>query len=84
MFVEIKAGKNTKWLEREYKIYKLLGAVDNKDVEMYGIQSVYMYSEFSEKYAAIAFTLCKERLIDRKKISPENILRILYQAVSCF
>lgn len=84
--VEIKAGKNTGWLTRERQIYDMMGAIKNPEVEIYGIQAVYTLVEISEKYDAMAFTLCPERLIDRieqfGQISPVNILRVLYQAVS--
>lgn len=61
----------------------MMGAVNNKSVEMYGIQSAYDFVKFPEKYAALVLTFCPERLVDKtKNISSVNILRVLYQAVS--
>lgn len=80
--VELRIHEDDDWITREYGFYKIMNAKYEPNIETYGIQKVYFNSVSEHKI--IAFTLCKERLMDRKEISPVNILRVMYQAVSDF
>lgn len=65
-----------------YRAYRILKAVKNENSAKYGIPNIYHFAD-----GVIAFTPFQQTIMDKIKkeggtISPANLLRFLYQAVS--
>lgn len=71
--------KNMVNAKREYEMYSYLNAIDNPNVEKYGISAVYYYGEWND-FIVTAFTELKETLdqrIESSGIHDEDILLLL-------
>lgn len=60
--------KDKEEAEIEYKMYTYLGAIDNEDVERYGIPSVYYYDTWND-HILLAITLLDPEFSNRVRMA---------------
>lgn len=85
--IKFTSSKEKNKAKIEYKMYTYLNAIDNEDVERYGIPSVYYYDTWDD-YILLAITLLDPAFTDRvrsfrpDKLSTADILIVFKECVS--
>lgn len=84
--IKFVAIEHAEHVDREYRMFEILGAIGNATVERYGIPAVYYRGIVLDKYDAVAMTLLGKSIFEKfhelkGKISPISVLLVFQKAV---